>query len=85
LSLLTLRAADCQGDRHIVAVRRNLHPDIPSLSDLHEAVELALFDRREGFWTRLELLEMDERFCQVMRRAHPELLEPVETERRKRA
>ena len=28
-------------------------------------------DRREGTWTRLELIEMDERFRQAMRRAHP--------------
>jgi hypothetical protein len=28
-------------------------------------------DWREGTWTRLELIEMDERFRQAMRRAHP--------------
>jgi hypothetical protein len=32
-------------------------------------------DRREGTWTRLELIEMDERFRQAMRREHPERCE----------
>jgi hypothetical protein len=42
---------------------------VPSLSDLHDAIELAPVDRREGFWTRLGLIEMDERFCAVMERS----------------
>ena len=37
--------------------------------------DLAPADRREGTWTKLELLEMDARFCSAMRRAHPELVE----------
>ena len=36
-------------------------------------VDLDPVDRSEGTWTRLELLEMDARFCAAMRRAHPEL------------
>ena len=55
------------------SMRRKPRADIPSLDDLREAVELAPADRREGSWTKLQLLEMDERFCQAMRRAHPEL------------
>jgi hypothetical protein len=47
--------------------------------------ELTLVDRRVGSWTKLELLEMDARFCAAMRRAHPELVEPADPERRKRA
>jgi hypothetical protein len=30
-------------------------------------------------WTELELLDMDLRFCQAMRRAHPKLGEPQAT------
>jgi hypothetical protein len=33
-------------------------------------------DGRDGVWTRLELIDMDARFCEAMRRAHPELAEP---------
>jgi hypothetical protein len=40
------------------------------------AVQAAI-DRREGYWTRLELLQMDARFCEAVRRAHLEL-EPAE-------
>jgi hypothetical protein len=38
--------------------------------------ELTLVDRREGTWTKLELIRMDQRFCAAMRRAHPEHEEP---------
>ena len=39
-------------------------------------------DRREGTWTRLELIEMDERFRQAMRREHSGM-EQHEPERRR--
>jgi hypothetical protein len=32
--------------------------------------EYTAADRRDGNWTKLELIEMDRRFCQAMRRAH---------------
>jgi hypothetical protein len=38
-------------------------------------------DRHEGTWTRLELIEMDERFRQAMRRGHSGM-ERHEPERR---
>jgi hypothetical protein len=48
---------------------RKPRPDTPSLEDLRESVEPSPADRREGLWTRLDLLEMNERFAQAMRRA----------------
>jgi hypothetical protein len=57
-------------------MRRKLRIDAPNLADLHAAVELAPRERREGSWSKLELIEMNERFCAAMRRAHPELAEP---------
>ena len=52
---------------------RKIRPDIPSLSDLREVIEFSPADRREGIWTKLDPIEMDERFCTAMRRCHPEL------------
>jgi len=34
---------------------------------------LDALDRRSGQWTRLQLIEMNDRFLDRMRRAHPEL------------
>jgi hypothetical protein len=56
---------------------RKPRTDVPSLVELRTAVERNPRDRREGTWTRLELLEMNERFCAAMRAAHPELVEAV--------
>ena len=42
----------------------------------------AAHDQRYGTWTRLELIEMDVRFCQAVQRARPEFTEPqVQVER----
>jgi hypothetical protein len=40
--------------------------------------ELLLHDRREGQWTKLQLLEMDDRFQMAVRRglAEPDLRQP---------
>ena len=50
--------------------------------DPDEAIKLSPADRREGSWTKLDLLGMDQRFCEAMERAHPEM---VALERRRRA
>ena len=42
---------------------------------------LSLIDRREGSWTKLELLEMDRHFCEAVRQAHP----GITSERRRQA
>jgi len=53
---------------------QKIRPDIPSLADLRgEAIAFSASDRREGAWTKLDLIEMDERFCTAIRRAYPEL------------
>jgi hypothetical protein len=61
-------AAVCQGRHHISAMHRKIRADVASLEDLHEAV-LGPADRREGTWTRLELLEMDDGFRRAMEAA----------------
>jgi hypothetical protein len=33
--------------------------------------------QRYGTWTRLELVDMDVRFCQAVQRAHPEFAEAL--------
>jgi hypothetical protein len=50
----------------------------PSLAELRAAIELNPVDRREGTWTKLELIEMDERFTAALLRVHPELAQPRE-------
>jgi hypothetical protein len=47
-------------------MHRKIRTDAPSLAELRVSVELAPADAREGLWTRLELLEMDERFRRAM-------------------
>jgi hypothetical protein len=53
-------------------MRRKIRADTPSLADLHAAIELNPVDRREGSWTKLELIAMNERFATALRRAHPD-------------
>lgn len=62
-------------------MRHKVHLDSPSRSDPDEAAMLSLLDRREGSWTKLELLDMDRRFCEAVRRAHPR----ITPERRRQA
>jgi hypothetical protein len=54
-------------------MHRKIRADAPSLAELHAAIEFTPADRREGSWTRLEVIQMDEGFCAAMRREHPEL------------
>jgi hypothetical protein len=54
-------------------MHRKIHVDTTSLAELHAAVELDPRERREGTWTRLELILMNERFAAALLRAHPEL------------
>jgi hypothetical protein len=69
-------------------MHRKIHIETPSFTDLHAAIEPNSADRRYGLRMRLELLQMDERFCAAMRREHPEMEqhgEPADLEQRKRA
>lgn len=50
-----------------------------------ELVLLSARERREGAWTKLELIEMDRRFCAAMRRAYSSMKQPGDLERRRRA
>jgi hypothetical protein len=56
-------------------MNRKIRTDVPSLTELRAAIELNLVDRREGSWSKLELMEMNERFAAALLRAHPELAE----------
>jgi hypothetical protein len=38
--------------------------------------EIVAANQRYGTWTRLELVDMDVRFCQAVQRAHPKFTEP---------
>ena len=47
-----------------------------NLSALREMFE-DYDDIPSGYWTELQYLKMDKRFCEVMAIAHPELVPPV--------
>lgn len=57
-------------------MRHKVRLDSPGPSDPQEAAVLSLIDRREGSWTKLELIRMDRRFCAAVRQAHPESVAP---------
>jgi hypothetical protein len=50
-------------------MRRKTRADVPNLAELHVAVELNPREGRDGLWTKLELIVMNERFAAAMARA----------------
>jgi hypothetical protein len=60
-------------------MHRKVRTDTPTLAELHEATEPDPRDRREGSWTKLQLIEMNERFRAALRRAHPDPREWTES------